>query len=490
MRRIYDSPTRTFILSIARKNAKTAFIAMLLLLHLVGPESKPNSQLYSAAQSLDQAALLFAYMAKMIRMSPTLDFYVAIKDTKKMLVCPDRGTVYRALSAESSTAYGLNPAVAVHDELGQVVGPTSPLYDAIETAQGAQEEPISFIISTQATTDADLLSLLIDDALTGADPTTKVELYTAPLEPEKDNPEYPFTDKALRLANPHFDVFMNRVEVRKQAAKAKRMPTFESQYRNLQLNQRVSQFETLFPRSIWEACSGPINEDLFRTGRVYSGADLSARNDLTADVDVVEDDDGVVHVRPTLWTPEQGLEDRIKRDRVRYDVWVRDGFLQATPGPTIDYSMIARHIAENASRENLVELAFDRWRMDLLKAELSKIGFRWKESEDDLDDLPLLTKFGQGFVDMAPAIDEVEALFNAGKVRHGGHPVLRWMSWNAIVVKDSAGNRKIDKSKTTARIDGIVAMVMAIARLRAAKKPAKSFWESDSPDPNTTREAA
>jgi phage terminase large subunit-like protein len=143
-----------FILCMGRKNAKTAFIAMLLLLHLVGPEAKQNSQLFSDAQSREQASILFAYAAKMIRMSPDLGMYVTIRDSTKQLFCEGLGTLYRALSAEASTAYGFNPAFAVHDELGQVIGPRSELFEALETAAGAQEEPLSIVISTQAPNDA------------------------------------------------------------------------------------------------------------------------------------------------------------------------------------------------------------------------------------------------------------------------------------------------------------------------------------------------
>jgi phage terminase large subunit-like protein len=203
LRKIYDNPagTRTAILSFGRKNGKTALSACLLLLHLCGPEARPNSQLYSAAQSREQAALLFSLAAKIVRLSGELSEVVVIRDTAKQLFCPDLGTLYRALSAEASTAFGLSPVFAVHDELGQVKGPTSELYDAIETATGAQENPLSIVISTQAPTDADLLSVLIDDALAGGDPRTTVSLYTADIDAD------PFSEATIRQANPAFGDF-------------------------------------------------------------------------------------------------------------------------------------------------------------------------------------------------------------------------------------------------------------------------------------------
>lgn len=257
---IYDTPTRVFVLSMARKNAKTSLAAFLLLLHLVGPEAKQNSQLFSAAQSREQASILFALAAKIVRMSPDLSQYVIIRDTAKQLACPELGTLYRALSADASTAYGLSPAFVVHDELGQVRGPRSELYEALETASAAQESPLSIVISTQAPTDADLLSKIIDDAERGGDPRTKLVLYTA------DEELNPFSEKAIRQANPHFDDFMNQEEVFSQAQRAKRMPEREASYRNLVLNQRVNMTNPFVSATVWQACGDEPNPAAFESG--------------------------------------------------------------------------------------------------------------------------------------------------------------------------------------------------------------------------------
>ena len=202
--KIYDNPygTRRAIISFGRKNAKTTLAACLLLLHLAGPEARPNSRLNSTAQSRDQAAILFSLAARMVRLSPDLSEVVTIRDTAKQLLCPRLGTLYRALSADASTAYGLSPVFIVHDELGQVKGPRSELYDALEQAVGAHENPLSIVISTQAPTDTDLLSLLIDDALAGKDPRVVLVLYAA--APEIN----PFSVKAIRQACPAYGDFL------------------------------------------------------------------------------------------------------------------------------------------------------------------------------------------------------------------------------------------------------------------------------------------
>lgn len=451
VRKIYDSPTRRFILSMARKQGKTAFSACLLLLHLVGPEARANSQLYSAAQSRDQAAILFSLAAKMVRMSPELSRYVGIRDTAKQLFCTELGTLYRALSADASTAYGLSPVFVVHDELGQVRGPRSELYEALETASGAQEEPLSIVISTQAPTDADLLSVLIDDALKGKDPRTKVVLYSA------DESLDPFSEKAIKQAAPHFNVFMNKQEVRDQAEAARRMPSREASYRNLVLNQRINVTNPFVSRSVWESCGGEVDVDLFSRATVFMGLDLSARNDLTAAVAVAQDDDGLWHVQPTFFAPETGVRERSARDRVAYDVWAEQGFLQLTPGASIDYETVARWLADYTDSRSVASIRFDRWRIDVLKAEVARLGV----------ELPM-EPFGQGFKDMTPAIDTLEAELLNIRIRHGMHPVLTMCAANAVATKDAAGGRKLDKSKATGRIDGMVALAMAMGAGAAA----------------------
>jgi phage terminase large subunit-like protein len=252
--KIYGSPTRRAIISFGRKNGKSALASFLLLLHLCGPEATANSQLYSAAQSREQAAILFNLAAKCVRMSPDLNAVVIIRDTAKELVCAELGTKYRALSADATTAFGLSPVFTVHDELGQVKGPRSNLYEALETGSGAHDQPLSIVTSTQAPTDADLLSVLIDDALAGGDPLVKVSLYTA--DPDAD----PFDETAIRQANPAFGDFQNAKETLAMAEDARRMPSREPEFRNLILNQRVEMNSPFISRSVWQDCGGDISE--------------------------------------------------------------------------------------------------------------------------------------------------------------------------------------------------------------------------------------
>jgi phage terminase large subunit-like protein len=462
----YDNPhgTRMSILSMARKNGKTALIACLVLVHLVGPEAKMNSQVVSGAMSRDQAALVYKFASKMVRMSPRLSLLVKPIPSSKKLIGIPMNVEYQALSADAKRNHGHSPAFAVLDEVGQVRGPKSEFVDAITTAQGAYKGALTVVISTQAANDGDLLSLWIDDALTSKDPHVICHLHSAP--EDCDVMDY----AAWKAANPALGVFRDENELRQFAETAARMPAQESTFRNLYLNQRVEAISPFINRSIWKERGTGINEELFREVPVYAGLDLSGRVDLTSLVLVAkesEDDPAaVMHIKPFFWTPEIGLLERAKRDRVPYDLWVKQGYLFTTPGGSVDYAFVARFIADLLSAGvNIVKLAFDRWRIDIFKKELDRL-------DVSLDLVP----FGQGFRDFSPALDEFEARIASGTIVHGNHPVLTMCMMNSRIIKDEAGNRKLDKKRSGGRIDGAVAGVMAIT---VAKSNDDSYSSAD-----------
>lgn len=447
-RAIYDNPagTRRAIISRGRKNAKTVEAALILLLHLCGPEAKPNSQLNSTATSRDQAAILFTLAAKIVRLSPVLHDFVTVRDTAKQLGCPELGTLYRALSADATTAYGLSPALTVHDELGQVRGPRSELYEALETATAAQAEPLSIIISTQAPTDADLLSVLIDDARAGHDPRVVLRIDSAP-----DGLD-PFSEEAIRAANPAYDFFMNKREVMAMAEDARRMPSMESEYQNLVLNKRVEASSPFVSRAVWSSCGEEANP--LDGTPVYGGLDLSSVKDLTALVLIGKRDDKW-QVHPTFWLPRDGLADKARTDRVPYDVWAKEGFLQTTPGKSIDYQFVSEFLQAQFDKYDIRRIGFDRWNFKHLKPWLLQAGF------SEIEITERFVEFGQGFQSMSPALRDLEGELLNQRMAHGNHPLLTMCAANAVVQTDPAGNRKLAKNKSTGRIDGMVALTMA-----------------------------
>jgi phage terminase large subunit-like protein len=447
---IYDneSGTRRAILSFGRKNGKTALAALLLLVHLIGPRFRPNTQLYSTAQSRDQAALIFQMAARIVRMSPALRDAVLIHESRKELVCPDIGTSYRALSAEASTAYGLSPVFHIADELGQVRGPRSELYEALETATGAQEHPLTIIISTQAPTDADLLSILIDDAKAGHDPRTVVRIHSAPDDLD------PFEVATIKLANPALGDFLNPIEVVAMAEDARRMPSREAEFRNLILNQRIEILNPFITPSVWKACNfapGKLDEL-----EVYGGLDLSEVSDLTALVLIGLRDDKW-RVKPTFWLPREGLTQKSTADRVPWDMWERQGLIETTPGKAISYEWVANYLRDEVfDRYNVAKIGFDRWGFKHFLPWLLKAGLDEQFIKDHF------VEFGQGMQSMSPALRELEQIVLDGKLAHGDHPVLGMCVANTVITRDDAGNRKPSKRKSTGRIDGLVALAMAV----------------------------
>lgn len=439
---VLDNPsgTRRAYLSVGRKNGKTALIACLLLAYLVGPEAKLNGQIVSGALSRDQAALVFGLAAKMVQMSPELSKIVRIVPSGKRLIGLPMNTEFRALAAEGRTAHGLSPFLAILDEMGQVKGPQNDFVDAITTSQGAHDAPLLIGISTQAPTDADLWSIWLDDAERSEDPTIVSHVYTAP-----DDCDLMDRD-AWRAANPALGLFRSEKDVEEQARQAQRMPSAENTFRVLTLNQRRNMVAAFVSPAVWKA-GNEAPEPL--EGQVFGGLDLSATTDLTALVLTCRKG-GVLHVHPFFWMPHDTVAEASKRDRAPYDVWVREGLLRTTPGRVIDYAFVARDIAEITAGLGVARIGFDRWRMDRMKAALDAAGV----------DLPL-EPFGQGYVSMSPALDALESDLLMERVRHGGHPVLAMCAANAVAVPDPAGNRKLDKSKATGRIDGMVALAMA-----------------------------
>ncbi|TZG24875.1 terminase large subunit [Sphingomonas montanisoli] len=454
---VYDNPAGTTegILSIARKNGKSGLIAGIMLAHIAGPEARLNSQIVSGARSRDQAALVFGLASKMVNLSPDLCRLVRIVPSGKRLIGLAKNVEYRALAADGQTAHGLSPVVAIFDEMGQVRGPQDDFVEAIETAQGAYDDALKLIISTQAPTDGDMLSIRIDDAVRSRDPKIVCHVYAG--EPDCDV----LDPVAHAAANPALGTFRSAVELQQAAEKAARMPSFENSFRNLYLNQRVNRFSPFISPGVWADGTDEVDEQAFLTGPVYGGLDLAETTDLCAFVLIARGADGRWNVKAWFWKPERTLVDHAKRDRVPYDVWVKRGLIETTPGVAVDYEFVAVKIAQICAGLNIAKLGFDRYRFKTLEAQLQKLGVV----------LPF-EPFGQGHVSMAPAMDVTEIAFLNKQMRHGAHPVMTMCAANAVVEKNAAGDRKLNKAKSTGRIDGMVALVMAMGMV-ALDEPAK-----------------
>lgn len=337
------------------------------------------------------------------------------------------------------------------------------MLDALDTAMGARAEPLMLVISTQAADDLSPMSELIDYGLRMKageieDPSFHLTHYAAPDDAD------PWSPETWAIANPALGDFRSLEDVARQAAQAQRMPSKQAAFENLILNKRVAAETKFLPLSEWKACGAPLRPDL--DGKAcWLALDMAATRDLTALVAVFPHDDGTVDAMAQFYLPAEGLADRGERDRVPYTVWRDQGFLTATPGAATDPRFIAATVAQLCSRFKVQALAYDRWRIETFKMALAD------EGVTDLD----MVEHGQGYRDMAPAVDVLERVVAERKLRHANNPILTWCISNAVVTTDPAGNRKLDKSRATGRIDGAVALAMALHAKEM--RPAAEAWE-------------
>lgn len=471
---------RQVVLSMARKNAKTALVSFLAICHLCGPEAIRNGQLYSLSVDREQASILFNYTKNIIYMDDELSKRLNVTESRKHIIDPVSGSIYSVLSGEKKGKMGKSSSFIAFDELAEF-GADRTLYDALLTSTGAHDEPMIWTFSTQAPDDHAVLSELIDygekikSGELPPDQTFKSFLYAVPRDQENI-----WDEDVWKIANPGLDDFRSIDEMRDFAKKAQRMPSMEMAFRNLYLNQRVSSSKQFISPDVWKENGGEPDLTLFEDRVCFGGLDLSAKNDLTALIFVTQDDDMDIHAMSLFWTPGDNIKDRSDRDRVPYDIWAKQGKLFAPPGKVIDYRYVAKQITELHGKMNISGIKFDRWRIDDMVRELEKEGVSvWVEGRDE--EIPgglRLIPHGQGFKDMTPAVERLEDLLVQGKIRHGNHPVMTMCASNTRVQSDPAGGRKFDKIKSTGRIDGIVALSMAICPSMVEVEPEKSIYNT------------
>ena len=455
-------PVRQAVFSLPRKCGKSGLVAGLALCHFIGPEAEPRGACYSCANDRAQASILFKEMDAVIHATPWMAERVNIKTFSKDMEDAITGSTFNALSADVATKHGLSPSFVAYDELGQARN--RDLYEVMSSAQGARKEPLLVTISTQAPDDTHILSELIDYGLrvqSGevADPSFHLTLFSAPEDAD------PWSPETWLACNPAAGIFLSMEDLQTAAMQAQRLPAKEGAFRNLRLNQRVDGESRFISSALWDACAGSVDLESLRGCRCYGGLDLSSTQDLTA-LALYFPDSGAVLC--WFWLPGDGLKEKAEKDRVPYVQWQKEGYLQTFPGKAVDRHAVAVQVAEISALYDVQAIGFDRWRF----ADLQKI----------LSDEGITTRFephGQGFRDFSPSIEEFERLLLEGVFRHGGNPVLRWNAANAVAVTDPAGNRKVDKAKSTGRIDGLVSLIMACgmyARLREEKPlAAKDF---------------
>nr|DAZ30029.1 MAG TPA: Terminase large subunit [Caudoviricetes sp.] len=453
----------TAFIEIPKKQGKSELAAAVALLLTCG-DGEQRAEVYGCAADRQQASIVFEVAADMVRMCPALSKRVKILASQKRIIYIPTNSFYQVLSAEAYSKHGFNIHGVVFDELH--TQPNRKLFDVMTKGSGdARMQPLYFLITTAGT---DTHSICYEthqkakDILEGRkiDPTFYPVIYGADENDDWTDP------KVWEKANPSLGITVGIDKVQTACESAKQNPSEENSFRQLRLNQWVKQAVRWMPMDKWDKCAFAVNEDDLRGRVCYGGLDLSSTTDITAFVLVFPplDEEDKYIILPYFWIPEDTLDLRVKRDHVPYDVWERQEYLQTTEGNVVHYGYIEKFIEQLGKRFNIREIAFDRWGAVQMVQNLEGMGFT-------------VVPFGQGFKDMSPPTKELMKLTLEQRIAHGGHPVLRWNMDNIFVRTDPAGNIKADKEKSTEKIDGAIATIMALDRaIRCGNDTSESVY--------------
>lgn len=440
----------TAYVEIPKKNGKSELAAGVALYMTCG-DGEWGAEVYGCASDRQQASIVFDVAVDMVEQCPALKKRIKPVMSVKRLVYKPTNSFYQVLSAEAYTKHGLNVHAVIFDELH--AQPNRELFDVMTKGSGdARTQPLFFLITT-AGTDRNSVCFeqhqKAEDIILGRkiDPFFYPVIYGA-----SDDADWS-SEKVWYEANPSLGHTIDIEKVKNAYLSAKDNPAEENIFRQLRLNQWVKQSTRWMQMEKWDACAFPVDERELIGRECYGGLDLSSSIDITVFVLVFppRDDTEKYIILPYFWIPEENMNLRVRRDHVPYDVWEKQGCLMNTEGNVIHYGFIENFIDNLGKKFHIREIAFDRWGAVQMVQNLEGLGFT-------------VIPFGQGFKDMSPPSKRLMELVLEKKIAHGGHPVLRWMMDNIFVRTDPAGNIKPDKEKSTEKIDGAVAMVMALDR--------------------------
>jgi phage terminase large subunit-like protein len=456
---VRDDGTRAFrtaYTSVARKNGKSTFAAGLGLL-MFAADGEGGGEIYSAATKRDQARITYDEASNMVKASPSLARIIRVQ--RHNLSIESTFSKFEPLSAEADKLDGLNPHGVLVDELH--AHRTRRVWDVLATATGARAQPLMFAITTAGHDRASICWEVEDYSRRVLEGIIEDDTWFAMpcgLDDEDD-----WRDEAhWGKANPSLGETITLDYLRKQCKQAEESPGRVQAFRQLHCNQWTESSTRYFDMEKWDACGGVFDTEALKGRPCYAGLDLASTTDITALVLVFDMEDHYA-VLPYFWIPQGNASRRLQQDRIPYPEWIERGLIESTPGTVTDYEYIRKRINELGQVYNIREIAVDRWNATQLVVQLGQDGFN-------------VAFFGQGMRSMAAPTKELEALVLAEKLQHGENAVLRWMAANTTVERDAADNRKPSKSKSSEKIDGIVATIMALARLQADETGGKSVY--------------
>jgi phage terminase large subunit-like protein len=433
-------------IEVPRKNGKSTIAAALALVGLCA-DGEAGAEVYSAAASTDQARIVFDEAKRMASRAPALRG--KLKILAKAILAPTTSSVYRVLSKVAEIQHGLNVHVAVIDEVH--VHKSGALIEALETGTGARDQPLIIYITTAddggSTGPYGELHEYAVKVAKGVidDPSFYTAIWAA------DENDDPFDEATWAKANPNLGVTIRLEFLRAEAKRAKESPAFFASFCRLYLNRRIRTEQRFIHIADWDASAGLVREDQLARKRCHGGLDLANTVDIAAEVLVFPDDDDGYDVLARFWIPEATVLER-SRSGVPYQVWVDQGWITATPGNAIDYRAIRERVIQDSHQYDLQQVGFDPWNATQLAIELEE------------DHGVQMVQTPQGYAHLSAPTKELLRLVIERRLRHGGNPVLRWMADNLVVRVDPQGNVRPDKEKSSEKIDGMVALIMALDR--------------------------
>ena len=449
---------REVLVYVPRKNGKTTMAAGIVLEGLF-EDDEPGAEIYGAGAKYAQACYVFEHAQGMVKNCDELyDRCQIFKGQAKAIQLtehPDNVDdigCYRPISSENTEGHGQNTHMGIIDELH--LQNDDALVNSMRTATASEDRRQPLIVYL-TTADFDRPSVCneiheyackVRDGL--CDSTFLPVIFEAKLEDDWTSEE------VWHRANPNLGVSVSLDYLRKECRRAQEVPTYLNTFKRLHLNIKTGQQTVFIPLDQWDACDDEVDEKLLKGRKCFGGLDLASRSDIAAWVLLFPPDktDGKWRVLPRFFIPADNARERERRDRVPYMTWARQGFVTLTDGNVIDYAAIEKAIIDDGKLYNIVDIGADRWNLEYLRQQLSNVGAN-------------LVEFGQGFRSMSePTKELVEKLIPSVVLAHGGNPVLRWMVGHAACKEDPAGNVKLDKQKSAEKIDGLVALVMALGR--------------------------
>jgi phage terminase large subunit-like protein len=443
---------RTGYIEVSRKNGKSPLLSGIGLYLLVA-DNEPGAQIYSAATIRDQAKIVWKHAAKMVETSSVLKKRVKIYWGKGNMHIAETESKFEPLGADADTMDGLNIHGALVDELH--AHKKRDTWDVLETATSSRRQPLQVAITTAGTDQTSICYENHQYAEMILKGTVQDDTYFSFISTiDKDDIDNWDDPAVWAKANPNLGISVKVDDLKRKAAKAKEMPSFLNTFLRLHLCVWTQQVDRWIPLQLWDENAGIVSEEELKGRTCYGGLDLSSVSDMTAWAMVFPNDDDpeTIDILCRFWCPEAQLNNAQNRYRDQYRAWEKQGYLNVTQGDAVDYSFIKAQIFKDAQKFKLVDLNIDKmFQAHQLGMELQEEGLA-------------VVGMGQGFTSMAAPVKEFERRLLARKIRHGGNPVLRWMADSVAVKQDADGKLKPDKASSQGKIDGIIALIMALDR--------------------------